>query len=93
MHLSQLVYRCPIETSYLSKKGITRTGYSIDRKDNEMGYFLENIRTVPATVNNKKRQRSLTYEYIDGIGMVATLTNNYNDKIVVVVVANGSKLD
>lgn len=71
-----------IETEYLSKKGITKTGYSIDCKDQTMGYFIGNIRTVPATVNNKKRKRSLVYEYVPELGrMVATLTNNYNDKI------------
>lgn len=71
-----------IETEYLSKKGITKKGYSIDCKDQSMGYFIGNIRTVPATVNNRKRQRSLTYEYVEEVGgMVATLTSNYNDKI------------
>jgi len=71
-----------IETDYVSKKGITRKSYSIDCKDQTMGYFIGNIRTVPATVNNKKRRMSLVYEWVPECGrMVATLTNNYNDKI------------
>lgn len=71
-----------IETDYISKKGISKKGYSIDRKDDTMGYFIGNIRTVPATVNNKKRKRSLVYEWVPECGrMVATLTNNYNNQI------------
>lgn len=71
-----------IETDYMSKKGITKKSWSIDCKDQTMGYFIGNIRTVPATVNNKKRRLSLTYEFIPEVGrMVATLTNNWNDKI------------
>jgi len=66
----------------MSKKGKTRLSYSIDCKDQTMGYFIGNIRTVPATVNNKKRRMSLTYEYIPEVGrMVGTLTNNWNDKV------------
>lgn len=71
-----------IETDYISKKGVTKKSWSIDCKDQTMGYFIGNIRTVPATVNNKKRRMSLTYEWIPEVGrMVATLTNNFNDKI------------
>jgi len=70
-----------IETDYISKKGITKKSYSIDCKDQTMGYFIGNIRTVPATVNNKKRRMSLVYEFIPEVGrMVATYTNNFNDK-------------
>lgn len=70
------------ETEYISKKGITKKGYALDRPDQTMGYFIGNIRCVPATVNNKKRRMSLTYEWVPELGrMVATLTNNYNDKI------------
>jgi hypothetical protein len=71
-----------IETDYLAKKGRTGKTYSIDCKDQTMGYFIGNIRTVPILVNNKKRRMSLVYEFVPEVGrMVATLTNNYNDKI------------
>lgn len=71
-----------IETDYISKKGITKKSWSIDCKDQTMGYFIGNIRTVPATVNNKKRRMTLTYEYIPEVGrMVATLVNNFNNII------------
>jgi len=71
-----------IETDYISKKGVTKKSWSIDCKDQTMGYFIGNIRTVPNTINNKKRRMSLVYEFVPEVGrMVATLTNNFNDKI------------
>lgn len=74
--------RYAIETEYVSKKGVTKIGYHIDCKDQTMGYFIGNIRTVPATVNNRKRRLSLEYVYVPEVGrMVATLTNNFNDGV------------
>lgn len=71
-----------VETEYVAKRGRTKKGWAIDCKDQTMGYFIGNIRTVPATVNNKKRRMSLTYEYVPEVGhMVATLLNNFNSKI------------
>lgn len=71
-----------IETDYVSKKGVTKKSYTIDCKDQTMGYFIGNIRVVSQSENSRKRRMSLLYEYVPEVGrMVATLKNNYNDKI------------
>ena len=51
------------ETKYVSGKGRTRTGYTIDRIDNELGYFVGNIRVISNSENASKATRSLVYEY------------------------------
>lgn len=66
-----------VETEYLIGKGITKTSYTIDCKDQTMGYFIGNIRVVENSINSKKRRKTLLYEYDEETGrMVARVVDN-----------------
>lgn len=52
-----------IETEYIGKKGISKTGYHIDRIDDEMGYFIGNIQPLTNVLNLAKRYKKLHYEW------------------------------
>lgn len=70
-----------IETDYLGKKGITKTGYHIDRIDPTMGYFIGNIRPLTNTLNQKVKYKKLNYVWDDEEGkMVAFVTTMEIDK-------------
>lgn len=51
------------ETNYLVGKGITKKGWGIDCKDQTMGYFIGNIRPLENSLNSKKGNKTLLYEY------------------------------
>lgn len=66
-----------IEMNYLVGKGITKTGFTIDRIDNEMGYFVGNIRIMTNSGNSRKARKVLNYEYDESAGrMIATVSSN-----------------
>ena len=44
-----------IKTEYLTKKGITKYGYGIDREDENGGYTIGNIQLLTNTENVKKK--------------------------------------
>lgn len=65
-----------VETNYLLGKGITKTGYTIDRADDTMGYFIGNMTVTSNSYNSNKRNKSLVYEWDPHEGrMVATMVN------------------
>lgn len=68
-----------IETKYLSGKGKTKTSYTIDRKDNTMGYFIGNIRVVDNTINSRKRTKSLHYEWDDNAGKMVAWVSEHKE--------------
>lgn len=70
------------ETEYIGKKGITKTGYHVDRIDPTMGYFVGNIRALTNTLNQKVKYKKLHYDWDDTKGkMVAYVTTLEIDKI------------
>lgn len=64
-----------IETNYIAGKGRSRTSYSIDRRDNTMGYFIGNIRIMTHGENSRKRNKILQYDWET---KYATVTDNSN---------------
>ena len=50
-----------IQSEYITKKGIKKTSYHVDRIDSSMGYFIGNIRAVPAVVNGLRVHKQLVY--------------------------------
>lgn len=70
-----------IETDYLGKKGIRKTGYHIDRIDPTMGYFIGNIRPLTNTLNQKVKYKKLHYDWDEEQGkMVAYVTTTEIDQ-------------
>lgn len=55
-----------IETEYITKRGRTKTGYTIDREKEEHGYHIWNIRVLTNTENITKennRRKMLVYNW------------------------------
>jgi hypothetical protein len=68
-----------IETKYIAGKGRTKTSYTIDRKDNTMGYFIGNIEIRSNSYNSRKRTKSLRYEWDDNAGKMAAWVTDSNN--------------
>lgn len=51
------------ETNYIASKGRTLTNYSIDRRDNAIGYTITNIRAVTVSENSRKGSKVLIYDW------------------------------
>lgn len=62
-----------IETNYIAGKGRSKFSYTIDRKDNSMGYFIGNIEILSSSANSRKRNKVLEYDWESGF---ATVTDN-----------------
>lgn len=51
------------KTNYIQGKGITKDSYSIDRKDNDKGYTIDNIRILTVSENSKKGNKQLVFDW------------------------------
>lgn len=51
-----------IETDYIVNKGKTATSYSIDRRENDKGYTLDNIQIMTLADNSRKHTKRVVYE-------------------------------
>lgn len=52
-----------IEVDYIKRKGRSNRAYHIDRKDNNKGYTIDNIRVLTGLQNRRKYTKSLHYDY------------------------------
>jgi hypothetical protein len=56
-----------IRTHYIQNKGITHDSYTIDRKENDLGYIEGNLQILTNSQNSsKKRKKVLNYDYRTG---------------------------
>lgn len=51
------------ETNYIAGKGRSRLSHTIDRLDNDMGYFIGNIRPMLKGANSSKGSKVLQYDW------------------------------
>lgn len=61
------------ETEYIAGKGRRATSFTIDRRDNDEGYTLENIRVLTLSENaaKGKGRKMLTYDWETGYASVS----------------------
>lgn len=64
--IEQFRYFCQ-DSDYLKQKGITRLSASIDRIKNNLGYHIENIRSITLSLNSSKADRQY-YALADKFG-------------------------
>ena len=48
------------KTNHHLTKGKSKTGFSIDRKNSNKGYLIDNIRSIPLGINSKLNRGSFT---------------------------------
>lgn len=69
-----------IKTEYLAGRGRTKTGYHIDRIEDDKGYTIDNIQKLTNTENitkENKRRKILKYDYATKEGWFA---DGYNPR-------------
>lgn len=66
-----------VETEYIGKKGITKTGFHVDCIDPTMGYFIGNIQPLTNTLNNQKRYKKLHYDWDEETGRMKAYVSTF----------------
>jgi hypothetical protein len=70
-----------IKTNYIVGKGKTKESYSIDRKESDKGYFLENIQILSLSDNSKKARKTLHYDWENKEAIVSNNLKELNDNM------------